>query len=329
MKALPRSPKRDPADSPAGLVAAPLEAVERRIGELLGSRERLLTEIGAYLLDSGGKRIRPMVVLLSYGAAGGQNFEEIVDAAAALELIHSASLLHDDIIDEAELRRGRTSPLRKYGVASTLVAGDFLFSRAYQVCGRYDRVVIEWAALACVELTEGEILQARFRRNPSVTVEDYFEIVARKTASLFSTGARTGAYLAGSGPSTVESFSRVGHHVGIAFQILDDVLDLESSEAELGKPVGLDLREGTPSLPIVLALREDEAVRNFFLEPSPAEDRLAAVLERLRSSRALETARKMASEEAAKARRILATLAANAYREQFFALVDQLERRRS
>src|SRR6185503_12954637 len=175
-----RSPNpRSGSPSPAMLVGTELERVERRLHGLIGSREKTLTDISRYLVDAGGKRVRPAVTLMVFRACNGTALDDIVDVAVALELIHSASLLHDDIIDGSRLRRGRDSALSKYGIAQTLVAGDFLFSRAFQICGRFDEQLVHWAAEACVALTEGEIMQGRFRHNADVTLADYLEIVTR------------------------------------------------------------------------------------------------------------------------------------------------------
>src|SRR4029077_8394883 len=142
-------------------------------------------------------------------------------------------------------------------LADTLVAGDFLFSRAFALCARFEAEGIRWAAEACISLTEGEVMQGRFRHNPAVTLADYLEIIERKTASLFAAGARTAAHLAGAPPLVVEAMASCGRHVGLAFQVSDDLLDVEGQSAVTGKPSGIDLRDGNPSLPIVLALAED------------------------------------------------------------------------
>jgi hypothetical protein len=167
-------------------------------------------------------------------------------------------LLHDDIIDGNQVRRGRDSARRKFGVAETLVTGDFLFSRAFQICGRFDERLIHWAAEACIALTEGEIMQGRFSHNAAVTYADYLEIISRKTASLFEVGARTAAYLAGADDSAVEAMARCGRHVGLTFQMVDDLLDVTGSEATLGKPIGVDVREGNPALPVARPRRDDD-----------------------------------------------------------------------
>lgn len=248
-------------------VQADLARVEDRLVAELTSREPRLEEIAGHLVRAGGKRVRPLVVLLVYHAttaAGRGRRDDVVEAAVALELIHSATLLHDDIIDGGETRRGRPSALQRFGLADSLVAGDFLFCRAFALCARFEAEVVRWAAEACVSLTEGEVLQGRRRRDPAVTVADYDEIILRKTASLFAVGARTAAHLAGAEPAVVEAMAACGQQVGLAFQMRDDILDVEGHPAETGKPRGIDLRDGNPSLPIVLALAQDAELRRLF-----------------------------------------------------------------
>jgi octaprenyl-diphosphate synthase len=261
-----------PAIPPA--VQRDLDRVEDRLRAELVSREARLEEIATHLVRAGGKRVRPLVVLLVFDAAavpGHARRDDAVEAAVALELIHSATLLHDDIIDGGETRRGRPSALRRFGLADTLVAGDFLFCRAFAICARFEPDVVRWAAEACVSLTEGEVLQGRHRRDPAVTVATYDEIILRKTAALFAVGSRTAAHLAGAAPPVVEAMAACGRHAGLAFQMRDDLLDVAGHPAETGKPRGIDLRDGNPSLPIVLALERDAEVRRLFSAPALTE----------------------------------------------------------
>jgi len=277
------------------VIAADLQRVEERLRGELRSREPRLEEIGLHLVGAGGKRIRPLVVVLGFHAAAGgigrARRDDATEVAVALELIHSATLLHDDIIDGSELRRGRASAVQAFGVADTLVAGDFLFCRAFALCARFEADVIRWAAQACVALTEGEMLQARFRRNPAVTFADYLEIVERKTAVLFATGARTAAHLAGASATVTEALARAGRHLGMAFQMQDDLLDVDGALASTGKPPGLDLRDGNPSLPIVLGLQLDPRLRALFAVPAPSIADVEEAIARLRAAGVLDTVR--------------------------------------
>jgi octaprenyl-diphosphate synthase len=301
--------------------------VEERLAVEIGSRERRLADIGAHLVGAGGKRIRPTVVLLAFHAAASgaeARRADAIDAAVALELIHSATLLHDDIIDGGETRRGRPSALSTFGLADTLVAGDFLFSRAFALCARFEAEVIGWAAEACISLTEGEVMQGRFRRNPAVTLADYAEIIERKTASLFAAGARTAAHLAGAPAVLVEAMASCGRHVGLAFQVSDDLLDVQGHATVTGKPSGLDLRDGNPSLPIVLALRRDAELARMFASPelSPAE--VASGLERIRATGVLGEVAERASSHVAAALAEIARLPPSPYRDALETLAGGL-----
>src|SRR5215470_3035372 len=320
------------ASSTTAHLPAPIEddlaRVETRLATELASREERLHAIGTHLVDAGGKRVRPTVVLLAFHAAGvgasQRRRDDAVEAAVALELIHSATLLHDDIIDGGETRRGRPSALAAFGVADTLVAGDFLFSRAFALCARFEAEVIRWAAEACISLTEGEIMQGRFRHNPSVTVEDYDEIIERKTASLFAAGARTGAHLAGAPEALVAAMASCGRHLGLAFQVSDDLLDVTGQPGLTGKPRGIDLRDGNPSLPIVLGLaRDDELVRLFAAQrPSPAD--IEAGIARLRRAGVLRTVAERARAHSTAALAEIQRLAASPYRDALVALAEAL-----
>jgi octaprenyl-diphosphate synthase len=283
------------------VVSDDLRHVEERLRAEITSREGRLEEIALHLVGAGGKRIRPLVVSLGYHAAAGglgaARREDAIEVAVALELIHSATLLHDDIIDGSDIRRGRASALSAFGLADTLVAGDFLFCRAFALCARFEADVIRWAAEACVALTEGEMLQARFRRNPAVTFPDYLEIVERKTAVLFATGARTAAHLAGADPAVIAHLARAGRHLGMAFQMQDDLLDVDGALASTGKPPGLDLRDGNPSLPIVLGLQADLKLRALFAVPSPSAADVEEALARLRAAGVLEVVRRHVEHE--------------------------------
>jgi octaprenyl-diphosphate synthase len=280
--------------SPIELVAEELQVVERRILELLDSEESLLTQVGNSLIGSGGKRIRPALALLVFRAAGGRDPADTIDVGAAIELIHSATLLHDDILDSGTVRRGRPSPYAEYGLTPTLVGGDFLFAKAFSVAGRFDAKVVGWAAEACVQLCEGEMLQNRYRRNADVKLENYLTIAQSKTASLFRQSARIGAHFAGMTPAEVDTLAKFGDEIGVGFQMVDDLLDVVGPEEVIGKPVGSDLREGAPALPTVLALSGLPEVARVFATAHPGEAQVGEALSALRHSEILEEVRAMA-----------------------------------
>lgn len=309
------------------LIADELAQVEEKMERLLTSREPLLSEVALHLIRGGGKRVRPAVALLVFKACGGRAVTDVIDVAIALELIHSATLLHDDIIDGGETRRGRPSAFQHYGLATTLVTGDFLFSKAFELCGRFEEAVVRWAADACVSLTEGEVMQGRFRRNPAVTVDDYLEIIARKTASLFSQGARVAAHLAGVDAPGADAMALCGFNIGMAFQIIDDILDVDG-DARTGKPVGIDLRDGNPSLPLVLAVAQDAEVRRVFVTADASEAEIDAALQRVRRLGVVAEVRRLAEDYAERARDVLDGLAYTPYRQALADIIAEVEERR-
>jgi octaprenyl-diphosphate synthase len=316
------------AVDPFASVAEELQLVEKNLTRSIRSSERTLTEISSYLIHGGGKRIRPMVTILAFKAFGGKSVEDIVDIATAIELIHTATLLHDDIIDTAEIRRGKESAYKKFGLKATLVTGDFLFIKAFEFAGKFDETVVQWTADACTRLTEGEILQGLFNRNTEVTVQDYVEIVKRKTASLFQTGAKVGAYLAGAGPSLVADMGEYGLNLGIAFQAIDDVLDVVGHKELLGKPTGMDLRDGNPSLPIILALNEGQtAVSEVFQCNQPTDEKIQGALKALGQGGAIERAKTFSKTYAELASRPIKKLPPSLYRNGLKTLAQLIVER--
>ncbi|MFQ5850726.1 MAG: polyprenyl synthetase family protein [Candidatus Binatia bacterium] len=316
-----RIPSFKEALDPFGCVAEELEQVELNLTRSFTSRERTLTEISSHLIHSGGKRIRPMITLLAFKVFGGKKADDVVDIATAIELIHTATLLHDDIIDRAEIRRGKESAYKRFGLRSTLVAGDFLFIKAFEFAGKFDETVVQWTADACARLTEGEILQGLFNRNTKVRVKDYLEIVKRKTASLFQAGSKLGAYLAGATTSQLEWMGRYGLNLGIAFQMIDDVLDVVGHKELLGKPIGMDLRDGNPSLPIVLSLGEgQQAVSEAFESHHPSEEKIKGAIEAMGRGKAIRQARDFSKRYAVKASKLIERLPPSLYRNRLRVL---------
>jgi octaprenyl-diphosphate synthase len=312
--------------SPARAVGADLLAVEAKLASLLDSREALISEICHYLVDGGGKRLRPLFILLVHRACGGNDrtVADAVDAAIALELIHSATLLHDDIIDGGTLRRGKPSAYARFGLGPTMVAGDYLFCRAFELCGRFEEGLVLTAARACIKLTEGEVMEGRMRHNAAVGVDDYLAVIGRKTASLFAAGGRVAADLAHTPATVASAMEELGNAVGLAFQMIDDLLDILGPEEKIGKPVGSDLREGIPSLPVVLGVESEPELRALFSDGQVLDGAgFNRALELLRSPRLLARARAMAGEQVKIARRLLATLKPSVYRDSLGALIDE------
>jgi geranylgeranyl pyrophosphate synthase len=314
------------AQNPARVVEADLAAAEAKLTSLLDSNESLIAEICHYLVDGGGKRLRPTFILLVFRACGGtdETIEDAIDAAIALELIHSATLLHDDIIDGGVLRRGKPSAFARYGFGATLIAGDYLFCRAFELCGRFEERLVRTAAQACIQLTEGEVMEGRFRHNPAAGIDDYLAVIARKTASLFSAGGRVASDLAGMPPRTIQAMERLGNSIGLAFQMVDDLLDILGPEEKIGKPVGSDLRAGIPSLPVVLGAARNAELRRLFNNGLRLEGAVFdRALELLRDPALVAEARAMAAAQVRTARGILRELRPSPYRESLALLIDE------
>lgn len=312
-------------NAPSRLVEADLIAAEAKLSRLLDSNEALIAEICHYLIDGGGKRLRPTFVLLVYRACGGTDarIEDAIDAAIALELIHSATLMHDDIIDSGMLRRGKPSAFARYGAGPTLIAGDYLFCRAFELCGRFEEHLVRTAAQACIELSEGEVMEGRFRHNAGATLKDYIKVITRKTASLFHAGGRVAADLAGAQARRIDAMARLGLAIGLAFQMVDDLLDILGPEAKIGKPVGSDLRAGIPSLPVVIGIERSAQLRRIFQNGQRLDgDNFDRALTLLRDPAIVAEARAMAAAQVKTARELMRQLAPGPHRDGLAMLID-------
>ncbi len=294
-----------------------LGMVDAKLHEMVKSQERVLTEASLHVIDAGGKRLRPTVTLLAFKALGGKDLERIVEIAAGFELIHSATLVHDDINDGGTSRRGRETVYKKYGLHDAIVTGDFLFTKAFRLGGAFDKTVIETTADACANLAEGEILQNRYRHRKDLSVDTYIQVIDRKTAQAIRAGAMVGAYLAEGSPEEIEALGSYGLDLGIAFQITDDILDFTGDPRKTGKSIGMDLKEGHLTLPSLLAIKESEKASDAILkviskdEPSSEEVKICADL--VRASGALEKSKGMAEYYAMEALQHLGCLPQNEY----------------
>jgi len=236
------------------VVKTDFEAVNQLILNQLHSDVPLVENIGEYLIEAGGKRLRPLLVLLSARACGYQGNNHI-DLAAIIEFIHTATLLHDDVVDTSDLRRGRPTANAKWGNAPSVLVGDFLYSRAFQMMVKLDRMEI-LAILADTTnvISEGEVQQLINAGNAGISRQDYYTVIDKKTAQLFKAAAQVGAVIADADADSCESLAQYGHHLGMAFQLADDALDYSGSAEELGKNIGDDLAEGKPTLPLIHAM---------------------------------------------------------------------------
>ncbi|HEY2976672.1 MAG TPA: polyprenyl synthetase family protein, partial [Burkholderiaceae bacterium] len=228
--------------------------VDAVIRTRLSSDVALIDQISHYIIGAGGKRIRPRLVLLFAGALGFQGPERF-ELAAIVEFIHTATLLHDDVVDESSLRRGRQTANALFGNAASVLVGDFLYSRAFQMMVSINRMrVLEVLADATNVIAEGEVLQLMNMHDPDLAVDDYLRVIRYKTAKLFEASARLGSVISGASHDIEEACADYGRSLGTAFQLVDDLLDYQGETQELGKNVGDDLREGKPTLPLLVAM---------------------------------------------------------------------------
>lgn len=230
------------------------EAVDAAIVFHLSSHVPLVEKIGQYIIKSGGKRLRPLLVLLAARACG-YNKDQHITLAAVVEFIHTATLLHDDVVDTSDLRRGQPTANNKWGNSSSVLVGDFLYSRAFQMLVSIGQVdVMGTLSNATNVIAEGEVLQLLNAKNPDVSEADYLQVILGKTAMLFEAASHTGAQLAQADQQQTEALRCFGRHLGIAFQLIDDLMDYTGDETTMGKNVGDDLAEGKPTLPLIHAM---------------------------------------------------------------------------
>lgn len=307
-----------------------MREVDAVIQRRLASQVVLIDQIAHYIISAGGKRIRPLLVLLFSGALGFAGKERF-ELAATVEFIHTATLLHDDVVDESGLRRGRRTANALFGNAASVLVGDFVYSRAFQMMVSLNRLrVLEVLADATNVIAEGEVLQLMNMHEPDIAVEDYLRVIRFKTAKLFEASARLGAVLAGADIGTEEACADYGRSLGTAFQLVDDLLDYEGATEQLGKNVGDDLREGKPTLPLLIAMERGSPTERELLRHAIKHgevERLADIVAIVRSTGALTATRDAARTEADQARRALERLPATPYRDALLNLsVRSVER---
>lgn len=297
-------------------VEAGLRAVDEKLHKMVSSEVPVLDEASHHIIASGGKRVRPQVVLLSYLAAGGDDLDEAITLAAAVELIHTATLVHDDINDHSLTRRGKITVHARWGRTFALLAGDYLFAKVYEMMApygaRYNRIMAE----ATVELVEGETLQAAAAKAGQMDRETYKRIISLKTASLFRAAATSGALLAGANDEIVEALDGYAHNLGLTFQIVDDVLDIIGDPEKLGKPVGVDVAQGMGVSS--MAVQQQNGRKQVGTDGDPYQ----RMMSQLRESGAAEVARAEAYEVAGRARAALHVLPPSTARDGLEALID-------
>jgi octaprenyl-diphosphate synthase len=304
------------------LIAADMLAVDAMIRRRLESDVVLIRQIAEYIIAGGGKRLRPALVFLAAGATGYRG-EQHVELAAVVEFIHTATLLHDDVVDESDLRRGRKTANAEFGNAASVLVGDFLYSRAFQIMVAVRSMrVMQVLANATNTIAEGEVLQLMNAHNCAVSETAYLEVIRRKTAKLFEAAAQLGAILGEAGPELEAGLARYGIHLGTAFQLIDDVLDYSGDATHTGKNLGDDLKEGKPTLPLIHVMhhgsREQAALVRAAIERGGGE--FGAVLDAIHMTGALDYVRNKAKEEARIAIESISALPNSNYRDSLLEL---------
>jgi len=312
---------------------APVETDMLRVDAVIRSRLAsdvlMVRQVAEHIVAGGGKRLRPALVLLSSGACGYPGRSGRVghyELAAVVEFIHTATLLHDDVVDASELRRGRNTANAQFGNAAAVLVGDFLYSRAFQMMLSVDSMrVMEVLAEATNTIAEGEVLQLMNCHDPAVGEARYLEVIRRKTAKLFEAAARLGAVLANASPAIETGLAEYGMHLGTAFQLVDDVLDYSGDAEAIGKSLGDDLAEGKPTLPLIRAMASGSAaqaatVRRAIVAGGRAD--FLSVLDAVRATGALDYAHEVAAREAQAARDALRGLPASEHKESLLELAS-------
>jgi octaprenyl-diphosphate synthase len=314
------------------LIADDMLGMDAVIAERLKSDVPLVSQVSQYIVAAGGKRLRPALLLLMCGALGYRGAQRF-NLAAVVEFIHTATLLHDDVVDESTLRRGRATANEAFGNPASVLVGDFLYSRAFQMMVDAGSMrVMQTLAEATNVIAEGEVLQLMNMHDASLSEDGYLRVIRSKTAKLFEASARLAALLAGSSPQVEQSCADYGQALGTAFQVIDDVLDYDGAVLEMGKNLGDDLREGKATLPLIIAMqRGSEAERNVIKEAieSGGTGQIDSVIAIVQKTGALQATRQAAATEAQRALDALQTLPQNPYSEALRNLASQLLERRS
>ena len=312
-------------DDIRALVADDMAAVDQVIQDRLRSHVVLINQLSQYIVSSGGKRLRPLLVLLAARAFDYPGRDH-VHLSAVVEFIHTATLLHDDVVDASDLRRGHETANAIWGNEASVLVGDFLYSRAFQMMvGVGSMRVMEILADTTNAIAEGEVQQLLNCNDPETTEERYLEVIRAKTAKLFEAGCQIGAVLAGADPDQEQALGRYGMHLGTAFQLVDDVLDYQSPATVTGKNVGDDLAEGNPTLPIIHAIRNAGPEQSEILRQAVREGglaRIGEVLAAIESTGAIAYTSQSARDEAEQAVAVLEPIPASPYKEALVALAD-------
>ncbi len=313
------------ADSWHDCIAKDLDLVEKVMSDSTVSENDELTEMCQYVLRSQGKRIRPAICILAYYACGGKDAGRAVDVGAAIELIHNATLIHDDINDHGDLRRGAKALYKEYALGKSIIAGDYLFSVGFRLLGSGAESIIDFIVEAASGLAAGEFSQKKYERSAVVDEAHYMKIIEGKTARLIECAGKCGAYLAQSDMEEIDRMGSFAYDAGIAFQIIDDVLDIVGDEDSTGKRTGNDIVEGKPTLPIIYAM-EDETVgprvREIFTKTDSDYSDAAECIALIKQTDSIARCRAKAREIAERAKSNLESTQDSVYKSSLIGLLD-------
>lgn len=319
-------------DEIRSLISADFAAVDAEIRKELASDVVLINQLGHYIINSGGKRLRPMLVLLAARAMGYAGPHHI-GLAAVVEFIHTSTLLHDDVVDASDMRRGKDSANAIWGNEASVLVGDFLYSRAFQMMVRADNMRIQRVfAEATNRIAEGEVLQLLNVHDPDTDETRYFDVIERKTARLFEAAAEIGGILADTSDEQLAALREYGMQLGTAFQLIDDVLDYDADEKEFGKHVGDDLAEGKPTLPLIFAMREGNAEERQLIREAIENgglENIDPVMHAVRRTGALDYTRAKAEAAARSAQDVLSNLPQNDFTRALAAITNLTVHRRN
>ncbi|MCQ2056009.1 MAG: polyprenyl synthetase family protein [archaeon] len=300
-----------------------LNELESRILNVIHSENSELDEMCKYVITAGGKRFRPAVCILSYLACGGQDVRRAIDLGAAYEIVHSASLIHDDINDKSEIRRGRRTLHKEYTVSKAIVAGDYMMARGFQLLGVTSKEIVDIIVEAASRMSESEFIQKDLEHIQNVTEDDYYRIVRGKTSKLIEACAKSGAYLACASNEELDAIGNFSRGIGMAHQIIDDTLDIIGNFHNTGKNVGLDILEGKPTLPIIVAMNDSHygsSVAEIFTKDNPTEVDVKNALDIIKKTSAVKICRKKASEEVENAIKSIGSIKDSPYKESLILL---------
>ena len=314
------------------LIADDMLAMDAIIARRLASDVPLIAQVSQYIIAAGGKRLRPALVLLMSGALGYRGPQRL-NLAAVVEFIHTATLLHDDVVDESTLRRGRSTANEVFGNPASVLVGDFLYSRAFQMMVEVGEMrIMETLAEATNVIAEGEVLQLMNMHDAGLSEEGYLRVIRSKTAKLFEASARLAALLARSPAAVEQHCAEYGQALGTAFQVIDDVLDYDGDVLEMGKNLGDDLREGKVTLPLIIAMQRGTEAERLTIRQAietGGTGQMALIISIVQQTGALQATRDAAAAEALRALNALQTLPQNPYSDALEQLASQLLVRRS